>query len=371
VVFGRFFLVSTAWEILAIALAAYEISIRAPGTARLVGYALAIGVAAVSGLFLFTPRLAAMVASRDADDPQRTYRFQLESPDQAATLACVVDRGLLYALDWTRYAVLRTRLVNPAPGDKVAATCELIGRGEARPEVLQVLDPYAPGGLPGRMLQRVEIDGAEVFSHDIAQLAGSGWASIPLGSVGMGTKRKVVVEVKALKPDPGWSWGAATPATFQLAGSSTVLNLAMNKAAAQSSTLADYATTGAGAAVDGNPDGKFNDGSVTSTQSDANAWWGVDLGASVPIGSIMLWNRTDCCSERLGNYWVFVSEAPFRPTDTPATLTSRIGIWSSHQTDAPHPSVKIATAGAMGRYVRVQLDGTNYLSLAEVQVFGR
>ncbi|HEV3197905.1 MAG TPA: hypothetical protein VGZ73_08360, partial [Bryobacteraceae bacterium] len=61
---------------------------------------------------------------------------------------------------------------------------------------------------------------------------------------------------------------------------------------------------------------------------------------------------------------------PFGATDTPATLQGRAGTFSSHQTVSPNPSATIA-AGAQGRYVRVQLTGTNYLSLAEVQVFGQ
>jgi hypothetical protein len=186
VVFGRFFLATTALEILAIALALYEIrTMGLPGRRWLVMRALAIGAAAISGLLLFAPRLAAVVASHDIDYPQRTYRFQLEPPDHTAALACVVDRGLLYALDWNRYAILRTRLMDPAPGDQAVAVCELTGRGEPQPLILQVLDPYAPGGLGGRMAQRVEIDGVEVFSHDFAKEPGSGWANIPLGNVGM------------------------------------------------------------------------------------------------------------------------------------------------------------------------------------------
>jgi hypothetical protein len=371
VVFGRFFLVSTAWGILAIVLAAYEISIALPGTRRLVVRGLAIGVAAIAGLFLFAPRLAAVVASHDLDDPQRTYRFQLEPPDATASLACVVDRGLLYALDWNRFAMLRTRLVDPAPGDRAVAVCELTGRGEPKPLVLQVLDPYAPGGFPDRMLQRVEVDGAEVLSNDIARVPWSGWIDIPLGKVGTGTKRKVVIEVRAVQPDVGPGWGSAAVTRFQLAAGSPDLNLAMSKPAAQSSTLASSATTGAGKAVDGKTDGFFYNGSVTSTNQDPNAWWEVDLLASAPIGSIAIWNRADCCSERLDDYWVFVSDTPFRPTDTPATLKSRAGTWSSHQTAAPHPSVSLTPSGARGRYVRVQLNGTGYLSLAEVQVFAQ
>jgi hypothetical protein len=147
------------------------------------------------------------------------------------------------------------------------------------------------------------------------------------------------------------------------------VNLARGKLAMQSSTLAGYAGDGAASAVDGDTDGIFGDGSVTATNADANAWWQVDLGTSATINSIVIWNRTDCCGSRLSDYWVFLSNTPFLPTDTPATLQGRAGIFSSHQTTAPNPFTTIA-AGVVGRYVRVQLTGANYLSLAEVQVFG-
>jgi alpha-L-fucosidase 2 len=146
--------------------------------------------------------------------------------------------------------------------------------------------------------------------------------------------------------------------------------VALGKSAAQSSTFPGYATDGAAAAVDGNTDGNFGDGSVTATNLDPNPWWQVDLGASAAVSSIVIWNRTDCCGSRLGDYWVFVSDTPFLVTDTPATLQNRAGTFSSHQTSAPNPSTTIA-AIAQGRYVRVQLSSGGYLSLAEVQVFGQ
>jgi hypothetical protein len=145
-------------------------------------------------------------------------------------------------------------------------------------------------------------------------------------------------------------------------------NLAQGKAAAQSSTLPGAPP--ASAAVDGNTDGSFFDGSVTATNLDTNAWWQVDLGASAAVSSVVVFNRTDCCSARLSDYWVFISDTPFLATDTPVTLQSRAGTFASHQTTAPSPSTVIA-AGAQGRYVRVQLSSPNYLSLAEVQVFGQ
>ena len=151
--------------------------------------------------------------------------------------------------------------------------------------------------------------------------------------------------------------------------STSAPNLELGKPAAQSSFLPDYSTSGAGVAVDGNTDGNFFHGSVTSTNLDPQAWWQVDLGTSTSIGSIVIWNRTDCCSSRLNDYWVFLSDTAFGPSDTPATLQKRAGTWKIHQTLVPSPSTTLETAGAKGRYIRVQLTGTGNLSLAEVQVF--
>src|SRR5260370_77855 len=160
-------------------------------------------------------------------------------------------------------------------------------------------------------------------------------------------------------------------AEVQVFGTLLLPNVAQGKAATQSSTLSGWGSMAAASnAVDGNTDGNFIHGSVSHTNQDANAWWQVDLGASAAVDSISIWNRTDCCSDRLNDYWVFVSDTPFGPSDTPATLQNRTGTWSSHQTGFPNPSSTI-TVNAQGRYVRVQLSGTNYMNLAEVQVFGQ
>jgi len=153
-------------------------------------------------------------------------------------------------------------------------------------------------------------------------------------------------------------------AEVQVTGVWCSTDLALGKPASQSS---DWAP--ASRAVDGNIDGVYFDGSVSQTGPDTNAWWQVDLGASAVIGSVAVWNRTDCCGSRLGDYWVFISDTPFGPSDTPQTLQGRAGTWSTHQTTAPGPGSLIA-AGVQGRYVRIQLNGTNNLHMAEVEVFG-
>jgi hypothetical protein len=129
-------------------------------------------------------------------------------------------------------------------------------------------------------------------------------------------------------------------------------NLALGKPASQSS---QYAYGGEPwRAVDGNTNGIWGNGSVTHTETQAQAWWQVDLQGSQPISSVVLHNRTDCCSERLQNFRVRVSEDGTNWQDYPFT-----GVAPVQSTFAINRSA---------RYVRVQLDGTGVLSLAEVQV---
>lgn len=68
-------------------------------------------------------------------------------------------------------------------------------------------------------------------------------------------------------------------------------NVALGGKATQSSTA--YAGP-AELAIDGNTNGAFHDSmSVTHTENETNPWWQVDLGKSLPINSVVVWNRTD------------------------------------------------------------------------------
>jgi hypothetical protein len=86
------------------------------------------------------------------------------------------------------------------------------------------------------------------------------------------------------------------------------------------------------------------------------------------VAGVNLWNRTDCCADRDSDYWVFVSATPFDHSLTPTQQAAQPGVWSSHQTGTVGRPTRLPVA-ASGRYVLVQLAGTNYLALAEVQVF--
>ena len=147
--------------------------------------------------------------------------------------------------------------------------------------------------------------------------------------------------------------------------SRSIVNLARGKQARQSST--GYGGD-AGRAVDGNTNGVYSANSVSHTDNQPQDWWEVDLGAIYNIGLIKIWNRTDCCSERLSNFHVMVSEEPFRSSNINDSL-AQPGIWSSHNRGTAGRTTEIRV-NAQGRYVRIQLAGTNWLQLAEVEVFG-
>jgi hypothetical protein len=50
--------------------------------------------------------------------------------------------------------------------------------------------------------------------------------------------------------------------------------------------------------------GHFIAGSVTHTNAYPRQWWEVDLGRQSEISSVPLYNRVDCCQDRLTNFEV-------------------------------------------------------------------
>jgi Domain of unknown function (DUF1929)/F5/8 type C domain/Glyoxal oxidase N-terminus len=222
--------------------------------------------------------------------------------------------------------------------------------------------------------------GQGVTSYDVQYLSGSGWITIdcgtptnPCGRVSNNnrvwrqfnfspvTTSAVRVAVHGSVP---FSFANNYSRLVEVEAYSTIgsSNLALGRPATQSSTL----FTTAAAAVDGNTDGSFGNGSVTHTSSTSQPWWQVDLGSVQTIGSIKLWNRTDCCADRLSNFYVLVSDSPFTSTDLMTTL-GQPGVSNYYIPGQVNVSTTLSI-GRTGRYVRVQLAGTNSLSLAEVQV---
>lgn len=143
-------------------------------------------------------------------------------------------------------------------------------------------------------------------------------------------------------------------------------NLAQGKVATQSS---DYASAFASLAIDGNDNGVYNDNSVTHTGNDAQAWWQVDLGVEEVVDYIDVLRRTDCCTDRLVNFYVLLSNTNLQSVLLNDALKD-LSVESYYVSGDPGDLKRILTLGNTARYVKIQLTGTNHLSLAEVKVMG-
>lgn len=135
-------------------------------------------------------------------------------------------------------------------------------------------------------------------------------------------------------------------------------NYALFGTASQSSTA--YGGK-ASRAIDGKTSGYWHHSSVTHTNRNNKAWWKVQLQNDVIINKINVWNRYDCCWNRLSNANVDI-------LDENGTVieTKNIGA----QNNREQMVTELEFDNVRGSAVRVQLTDTDYLSLAEVQVFG-
>ena len=142
-------------------------------------------------------------------------------------------------------------------------------------------------------------------------------------------------------------------------------NIALGKNAFQSSDY-DPSYSYAAKAVDGNTQGNyFVSPGVTATQFNFNGWWYVDLGGSYNIATITLWNRTDCCGNRLADFFVSVLAAG---TPNVSDINAPT-VWTQLFSGQAGVTEVFLPGGALGQYVKVQYDNhADYLQLAEVEV---
>ncbi len=141
---------------------------------------------------------------------------------------------------------------------------------------------------------------------------------------------------------------------------------------------ATQSTTGYGGvperAIDGNTNGNWGNSSLSHTaQGDAAPWWQVDLGEMLPLESIVLWNRSDCCWTRLSNFQVAVLDFEAEEVWSDVYYTEGTGY-------VPADGLVIELPEETeGQIVRIDILGPStpngsgvqemYVSLAEVQVF--
>lgn len=91
-----------------------------------------------------------------------------------------------------------------------------------------------------------------------------------------------------------------TPTQYMLSTRENLVFVSTVSTASQSSTCHGG---NAGRAIDGNTNGNWYSNSVQHTCLEANPWWTVDLGQEYDytISRVLIYNRNDCCMDRLGS----------------------------------------------------------------------
>ena len=150
-------------------------------------------------------------------------------------------------------------------------------------------------------------------------------------------------------------WAPVTPGLVNISG---------GKPASQKSTYSDFFDVfPAAQAVDGNT----MSSSYSQTLSEAGAWWEVDLGSIQPIDTIDIDNVFGSDVSRLSNFYLFVSNQKIPDTNSVAATLALSDVSAYYRGTAT--SSYTYQIRRSGRYVRVQLTGTNILQMREVHIW--
>jgi hypothetical protein len=156
----------------------------------------------------------------------------------------------------------------------------------------------------------------------------------------------------------------------------------------QSSTYSGGSELG----VDGNTDGNWSHGSVFHTSSGYNSngmvtgangaslnggeFWFVDLHGLRNVRRVVLYNRTDCCQDRLShfriNYWDPIQNIWRMASDQSSFVASTtnpvmgFNVRNPDISSSTDPSYNVINTG----FIMIQKTDSNYLHLAEVEIYG-
>lgn len=136
--------------------------------------------------------------------------------------------------------------------------------------------------------------------------------------------------------------------------------------ATQSSIWTPAAT--ADKAIDGNKNGIWGANGIYTlnhTNAEAGAWLRIFFDSTYQIDSVNLWNRLDNLGTRLNPFSVRLYDgASLTYSSTGNTFVDNV-----NDGFAETAGMSFSTGGVWANMLEVQLDGTNYLHLAEVEAF--
>lgn len=167
----------------------------------------------------------------------------------------------------------------------------------------------------------------------------------------------IEADTKAKNPE-NTDISTATPDLSNAPPPSPDINIAVRKITEHSTAMPTFPSS---AVTDGNILNYYDDDSYNGFRSahEVNPWVQVDLGKMNDIGRIVLHQRTNTDNARRYRMRVSILDA------------SRTEVWRSSVTYVQDYSTtyQITVPNVSGRYVRVQLQNTGRLELAEIEVF--
>lgn len=148
-------------------------------------------------------------------------------------------------------------------------------------------------------------------------------------------------------------------------------NVALGKHTTQSSTYGDGISS---LAVDGITTGSTPWGTsanLAHPQTSHDPWWKVDLGSIHSLDSLRIFNRSNCCTSRLRNFYVFVSSMDFDASQSIDSLLSDSSLTSYFFPGNASLLTSLQISEQEGRYLALKLPGESQtLHIAEFEVYG-
>jgi hypothetical protein len=117
-------------------------------------------------------------------------------------------------------------------------------------------------------------------------------------------------------------------------------------------------------AVDGNRNTDWGGGSCAQTNTESNPWWKLDFGQARSVRSVTVWNRGDCCQDRLDNFHIRIGNTSSAFNANPLCAT---GV----RAPVSPPYSQVVPCHGVGRYLFIVLQGsTRILTLCGVVIDG-
>jgi len=148
-----------------------------------------------------------------------------------------------------------------------------------------------------------------------------------------------------------------------------VENAALSGVASMSSTLTGSSASRLNNGIINNNNSQL----AQTTGNTSNDWVQIDLGSNKYISAIAVHNRTSCCSDRINNAYVLVSNTPFPSNTNLNQSLSNANVIKQFRTETGR-SVIGMVINSTARYVRIQKSGdndggSNAINLKEIEIF--